>query len=388
MSDLKPADQRIYFDHAATSWPKPPGVVDAVCRYMNEEGATAGRGAYRSARRAGELLLRTRIKLAGLIGLSADPMDSNCISFHSSGTAALNSAIDGLVRPNDCVVTTAADHNSVLRPLHRLANDRNVDLRIVTCDQTGLVKTEDVLNAAGSDADWVIITSASNVTGAIQPIEEIAEKLKAHRARLIVDAAQTLGAKSIDVTTGVDALAAPLHKCVGGPAGTAMLYLAPSLHDSIRPLIVGGTGTASESLVFPVHQPDAMESGNLNVPAIAGVEVAVDRILERGLDQIEQDNRRICDHLTTALPSAVGRWIRPLFAQLPTFSLVPFSLPPAETAAVLDSEYGIEVRSGYHCAALVHQALLTNETGTLRISASAETTEAEIETLCAALADL
>ncbi len=369
---------RIYLDHAATSWPKPAAVLAAMDEYARRCGATAGRGLYQSAQQATEVVRGARQKLARLINAES----ASCISFHSSGTLALNVAIAGLIQPGDHVVTTAAEHNSVLRPLHLLQKKKLIRLTIVPCDVTGTVSAADIGHAIGSHTRLVAVTHASNVTGAVQPIGEIGKLLRDHQALLLCDAAQTLGYVPIDVRElGVDLLAAPGHKGANGPLGTGMLYVHAEHQDRLEPLIQGGTGSHSDSLEMPVEYPDKVESGNLNVPAIAGWSSGLDSLLESSGHPLGP----LAEMLYRELRAVVGLQVFGTPGPLPVVSVSISRMSPSDVATILDTEFNIETRSGFHCAALIHRYLNSGDEGTLRISGGHQTREHEIESVCQAL---
>ncbi len=224
--------RRIYLDHAATSWPKSAAVLDAMNRFARDCGAAAGRGGYRSAAEADRIVTQTRRAIARLVGAKS----ADCISLHSNGTAALNAAIHGVVRPGDHVVTNAAEHNSVLRPLHFMQQHQQVRLTVIPTDDDGFVDTAQLLEAVTDETRLVTLTHASNVTGAVQPIVAVGQALKNRPALFLCDAAQTFGSLAVDVVAaGIDLLAAPGHKASGGPLGTGFLYVTQAAHEQIVP---------------------------------------------------------------------------------------------------------------------------------------------------------
>ncbi len=369
---------RTYLDHAATSWPKPDAVLLAMDKYARQCGATAGRGAYQSAQHAAEIVRAARRKLAKLI--KAD--SANCISLHPSGTHALNVALHGLIGKGDHVVATAAEHNSVLRPLYHLQQTQAVEMTIVPCDNTGFVSADRLAKAIRDDTRLVAVTHASNVTGAIQPIQQIGHLLRDHDAVLLSDAAQTLGYLPIDVRQlGVDLLAAPGHKGAHGPLGTGMLYADVRIHDRLRPLIQGGTGSQSESLEMPGDYPDKVESGNLNIPAIAGWSAGLDLLIAGGAVSLGH----LAETLYGELNSIAGLEVIGTPSELPIASVKVPGMSPTDVASILDVEFRIETRSGFHCAALIHGYLNSGNEGTLRISGGHQTTPQEIKQACDAL---
>ncbi len=296
MSETK----RIYLDHAATSWPKSDAVIEAMDRFIRQCGAAAGRGGYRSAGQADQVVATVRRSIATLINAES----SDCVSLHPNATAALNAAIHGVVRSGDHVVTSAAEHNSVLRPLHHLQKHRGIQLTIVPADADGRVDAEQMLDAVGDQTRLVALTHASNVTGAVQPVAEVGQLLRDRPAMLLCDAAQTFGTLPIDVAAaGIDLLVAPGHKSSAGPLGTGFLFVARHLHRECIPLIQGGTGSQSESLEMPTEMPSMMEAGNLNVPALAGWAVALSELQSGDFDARFRHARALASRLHAGLAS-------------------------------------------------------------------------------------
>ncbi len=377
---------RIYLDHAATSWPKADSVLEAMNRFARECGAAAGRGGYRSAAAADAVVSSLRRSIAQRIGAS----NSDCISFHSSGTAALNAAIHGVLRPGDHVVVSAADHNSVLRPLNHLSQTQGVRLTVVPTDHSGLVDFQTLIASISSDTRLVALTHASNVTGAVQPIAELGEYLRSHNAWFLCDAAQTFGTIPISVEeVGIDLLAAPGHKSSGGPLGTAFLYVAPHLHSGFISWMQGGTGSQSESLEMPTSMPSMLEAGNLNVPALAGWAEALQSW--RSSDEVNrrmEHAARLAERLHAGLGQIDHLRVHGRPGILPVASVTIEDLAPSDAAAVLDAEFGIETRAGMHCAARIHSHLGTESGGTLRISAGHTSTESEIDAVIEALSTI
>ncbi|QDT07224.1 putative cysteine desulfurase [Rubripirellula lacrimiformis] len=371
MTDRK----RIYLDHAATSWPKADSVLAAVDDFARHCGAAAGRGGYASAQTAGSVISRARHLIATQIGAPSD----DCISLHHGGTDALNAAIHGILRPGDHVVTTAAEHNSVLRPLHHWKQHHGIRLTIVPTDRGGQVDADQLLDAVTDQTRLVAVMSASNVTGAVQPIDEIGKRLSDHPAAFLCDAAQTFGTLPIDVGhSHIDLLAAPGHKSIGGPSGTGFLFTAPRLHDALVPSVQGGTGSHSESLDMPAQMPSKLEAGNLNVPAIAGLVEALKQHRDHA-DPIVQRSAAMAIRLHQSLAAIDGVTLHAAGAALPIASITVRGCAPSDLAAILDAQFGIETRSGLHCAAMIHGCIATDLHGTLRISAGHTSSDADID---------
>lgn len=380
-SDVNPSP-RVYLDHAATSWPKSEAVLAAMDRYARDCGAAAGRGGYASATQADAVISTTRQAIAELVQAES----SRCISFHANGTAALNAAIHGVLRPGDHVVTTAAEHNSVLRPLHHWQHRHGVKLTIVPTDKNGLVDADELLAAVRDETRLVTLTSASNVTGTEQPVQTVGHGLLDHPAIFLCDAAQTFGCLPIDVrAAGIDLLAAPGHKSSGGPLGTGFLYVAEKFHDEIASSVQGGTGSQSESLDMPRMMPNAMEAGNLNVPALAGWVEALRALQLIGLDAKIEHHAMIADRLHASIGSIDRVRIFGRAGRVPIASIAVEGYSPNDVAIILDTEFGIETRAGLHCAALIHRCIESGPEGTLRISGGPTTTCEEIDAVASAL---
>jgi cysteine desulfurase family protein len=380
---------RIYIDNAATSWPKPEAVYQAVDRYQRELGAPAGRSAYEEAMVAGKLVDDARQALARLIGAA----DARQVIFCFNGTDALNLAIHGLLRPGDRVVTTVAEHNSVLRPLRDHEQRGEIDVTRVGCDAEGLIRLDELEAALKQGARLVAVTHASNVTGALQDIEAIGRMAHEQGALVLVDAAQSLGHVPIDVSRlPIDLLAAPGHKGLLGPLGTGLLYLRPGLQQELAPLKQGGTGTRSEEDVQPLDLPERYESGNLNAPGIAGLGAGVRWLAERGLKGQREHEIELTGRLHDGLRGIPGVTVygpgRPE-QRVGVVSITLSGYDPQELALVLDSAYRVQVRAGLHCAPLMHRSLGTLAGGgTARFSLGAFTTTEEIDTAIRAVKEI
>jgi cysteine desulfurase family protein len=372
--------RRIYLDNAATSWPKPESVYVAVDRVLRN-GAAAGRSSYREAVEASEVVQRTRASVAKLLNAG----DARRIVFTSNGTDALNLAIHGLLdRRGGHVITTVAEHNSMLRPLRALADAGRITLDVVDCNDDGRVDFATIAAAIRNDTRLVAVTHASNVTGAIQPIEEIIAIAHRHGAICLVDAAQTLGEVPIDVRAlGVDLLAAPGHKGLLGPLGTGVLYLRPGTEALVDCVRQGGTGSESHSDQQPADLPTKYESGNLNVPAIAGLGAGVSYLLEQGIENLRDHATTLTSRLRIGLQSIDGvRLFGPNDLKL-SVGIVSMTLEGCdvhELAAALDTAFGVQARVGLHCAGPMHQRLGTlAEGGTLRFSVGPFNTTEDID---------
>jgi cysteine desulfurase family protein len=359
---------RLYLDHAATSWPKDPKVLDAVGEYLREDGATAGRGAYASALKSMNWVDRARIAIAHLIGAP----NSTDVALMSSGTHALNEAIYGSIRPGCHVIATAIEHNSVLRPLERLRQDHTIQFDIAPCNSVGWVDPHDIFQLHRTNTRLVAISHASNVTGALQEIETIGKWCHEHDVIFLVDAAQSLGYVPIDVVNShIDYLAAPGHKGLGGILGTGFLYLAKNRQNAHRPLLCGGTGSQSESLVPELLWPTKVEPGNLNLPGIVSLAVAAEILLKHPIQTLAKTMQADWEkfrNILSQIPKLQLHAGSESQRQVSVLSCTHASLAPNDLAAILDAEFQIETRSGLHCAAKIHNYLGTADNGTLRFS--------------------
>lgn len=378
---------RIYLDNAATTWPKPESVYQAVDGYLRNNGATAGRGVYREAVEADRIVETARHRVAQLINAPS----AECIVFTHNCTEALNLALCGFLQPGHRVATTEAEHNSILRPLHHLQEDGGVEVSWVPVNETGRVDLE-LMRKAARGSQLVAITHASNVTGSLQPIGEVSCMAKSHGARLLVDAAQTAGSVSIDVQAlGVDLLAAAGHKGLLGPLGTGFLYLAPGMEKIVEPLHRGGTGTRSDEAWQPTSMPDRYESGNQNVPGLAGLAAGLEYIAGQGIAAIHDRELRLITRLMQSLAELPGiRQLGPPIGE-ERVGLVACTVEgydPREFASLLDSSFGIQVRAGLHCAPLTHKRLGALPAGSVRFSVGPFTSDDEITRTVAAAREI
>lgn len=359
---MEAAPIRRYLDNAATSWPKPDPVLAAWNHAARIVGAAAGRAAYRSAVEADAIRQRARMAAARLLG-GVDPAR---VALPGGCTLALNLAIHGLVRPGDHVIATAADHNAVLRPLHALARRGIAAVTIVPCDGLGRVDPAAVAAAWRPATRLVACTHASNVTGAVQDVAAIATIAHDRGGLLLVDAAQTLGQMPLDVATfGADLVAAPAHKWLHGTAGVGLLWARAGIEP--EPLVQGGTGTRSESLDMPEAFIDRMEPGTPDVPALAALVAADAWLRDRGLAATGASCRSLAAECAARLGALAG--VRVLAAEgAPIVSFTVEGYDPGEVAVLLEQAAGVEVRSGFHCAACVHEHLGTAAGGTVRVS--------------------
>lgn len=380
---------RLYLDQAATSWPKPDGVYQAVDEYQRRLGVAAGRSAYVEAVEVSQRVARARAAVARLLGAESPRR----IAFAFNGTDALNMAIHGALARGGHVITTVAEHNSVLRPLRSLEVAGRIAVTRVAVDRQGVVRADELRRALRPETKLIAVTHASNVTGAIQPAAEIGRLAREAGVLFLLDAAQTAGEMPIDVRQlNVDLLATPGHKGLLGPLGTGVLYLRPGIEDHLESVRQGGTGTSSESDRQPDEMPEKFEAGNLNVPGILGLGAGVEWLLERGVERVRGDAVAHTGLFVQRLKAIAAITVYGPETAAERVGLVSFNLlgiEPQELAAILDSPFGIQCRAGLHCAPLMHAALGTLGTGgTVRASFGPFTTLEEIERAAAAVAQI
>jgi cysteine desulfurase family protein len=377
----------IYFDNASTSWPKPEAVTAAMTRFLCEYGANPGRAGHELSLQAGRVVYEARERVSRLFGVD-DPLS---VVFTKNATEALNLAILGTVAPGDHVITSVMDHNSVLRPL-RLLEGRGVSVTRLACAADGTLDPDDVARAITGATRLVVLGHASNVVGTLCPLEAIDRLLDHDRVLLCVDAAQTAGAYPIDVAAmHIDLLAFTGHKSLYGPQGTGGLCIGERARARLQPLMVGGTGSASDSDVQPGFLPDRFEAGTLNAVGIAGLAAGIAFIEDRGLANIRERERALTARLIAGLQSIPHvRVLGPADAARQT-AVVSFSVDGwicSDVASALEDRIGLCCRPGLHCAPLAHRHLGTAPVGTVRFGLGLFNTEAEIDSALAALREL
>ncbi len=376
-------------DNAATSWPKPPAVCDAVDHYLRQNGAAFGRGATRRGAEIHRTIERCRSRIARFWNAESPER----ILFTFNGTDSLNLALHGILRTGDHVVTTEIEHNSVLRPLRWLQDRGTIDVTFVPPDPEGVVQAENLADAIQKTTRLLVLSHVSNVTGAIQPVADVCQLARRSGVKTLIDAAQSAGHLPIDVSEWeADLVASSGHKGLLGPLGTGLLYVRPGVEEILEPLRQGGTGTLSEEDRQPGSLPDKYESGNHNVPGLIGLEAATDWLETEGLTAIQERLDQATDYLWTHLRDLPGVQLfgpadRRRRCGVVSFQLEQFA--PQEAAAILDEHFGIEVRAGLHCSPRMHQALGTMAGGgTIRLSPGPFTTQQELEQVVSALQEI
>ncbi|MBQ2834566.1 MAG: aminotransferase class V-fold PLP-dependent enzyme [Clostridia bacterium] len=365
----------IYLDNAATSWPKPREVVQAMARSLEECGANPGRGGHTLSLAAGRIVEGCREALAQLLGEE----DASRIVFTQNATDALNTAIHGVVRTGDHVVSTLLEHNSVLRPLSELSRSGAITLTLVAPDSRGIIRAEDVERALLPGTKLMVMTQMSNILGVEQDVAAVGAVCRRHGVLLLVDAAQTAGHLPLaPLRWGASMLALPGHKGLLGPHGTGALWIRRGVR--VAPLRQGGTGSSSESMYQPEEMPDLLESGTLNLPGIAGLSAGIDAARRH---EAAAHIRALCRYLRAELLNLPQvRVYTPDEAMMVTFNVESVG---SQTAAELLDRRGICVRAGLHCAPGAHRFLGTLDGGALRVSPGIYSTKEEIHALIQAV---
>ena len=374
----------IYFDNAATTMRKPEQVIQAVTEALSSMG-NAGRGVHAAALDASRVIFDTRVKLAELFH-AENPKQ---IVFTMNSTESLNIAIKGVLKPGDHVITTALEHNSVLRPLYEM-EDRGVELTVLQADRFGNFCLEEMEAAIRKNTKAIVCTHGSNLTGNLVDIKQVGEIAKKHGVLLIADASQTAGVFPIDVKEmNIDILCFTGHKGLLGPQGTGGMYVREGL--AVRPLLSGGSGVQTYEREHPKQMPTALEAGTLNVHGLAGLRAAVSYINDYGMENIRKKEQELMRQFYDRVKMIPGIKIYGDFEKKDRCAIVSLNVRDYDSSEVSDAlfvHYGISTRPGAHCAPLMHQALGTVEQGAVRFSFSHFNTLEEIEIAVRALEEL
>ena len=375
----------IYLDNAATTFPKPEAVYNAMMDCMKNYCANPGRAGHKLAMKAAREIYDARENIAKLLNVD-NPMD---IVFTNNATDSLNLAIKGVVNEGDHIITTSMEHNSVIRPIKALEKI-GVENTIVQCDEQGFLNIDDLEKAIKSNTKLIVTTHASNVCGTLIDIKSISEIARNHNILYLIDASQTLGVYNIDLKgIKADMLAAPGHKGLLGPQGTGILYIREGL--SLDILKEGGTGSRSEDLFQPDLVPDKYESGTHNTPGIVGLNEGVKFIFKEGIDKIKEHEEELCKYMLERLeeiPNIKIYGLKDAKKRASVISINIGNMDSGEITFLLDSEYDIATRSGIHCAPLAHKTLGTLEQGAVRFSIGYFNTKEEIDKSIDALKEI
>jgi cysteine desulfurase family protein len=378
----------IYFDNAATSWPKPPGMSAAMAFFQTYAGANPGRSGHRMANQAARMMYAAREAVTALFH-APDPLR---VVFGANVTEALNLALRGLLRPGEHVITSSMEHNSVMRPLRALERE-GVEVTVVSCSPEGFLDPADLEAAVQPNTKMIALTHASNVVGSLLPIPEIGRIARRHAVLLLVDTAQTGGAYPIDMQADtIDLLAFTGHKGLYGPMGTGGLIVGERVDLSrMKPLKYGGTGSYSDLEEQPGFLPDLGESGTPNGVGLAGLEASLGWLQARGVAAIRAHETRLTGRLITGLCAITGVTVYGGLdpsRQTATVSFNIAGLAPSEVGLRLDEEHAILCRVGLHCSPAAHRTIGTFPTGTVRFSLGYWNTEQEVEAAIEAVRQL
>lgn len=378
----------IYLDNAATTYRKPEAVIEAVADAMRHMG-NAGRGAHEASLDASRMIYETRLQLAELFGLKTPSQ----VAFTANSTESLNIAIQGLFEAGDHVITTAMEHNSVLRPLY-LMETRGVELTIVPADQKGRIRYENLEEAVRGNTRAIVCTHASNLTGNMNDLARIGDICRRHGILFVVDASQTAGVFDIDMEVmNIDVLCFTGHKSLMGPQGIGGICVRERV--IVRPLLAGGSGVHSYSKTHPTAMPTALEAGTLNGHGIAGLHAALTCLNEQGQSVIREKEHRLMTQFYNGVKDIPGVTVYGDFdgdripsERAPIVTLNIKDYDSGEVSDALAQDYGILTRAGAHCAPLMHEALGTVDQGAVRFSFSFYNTEEEVCTAIQAVREL
>ncbi len=365
----------IYLDNGATSFPKPKGMLQVMNECLGEYCGNPGRSGHKMSMRTGELVYKTRKRL----GKSFNIDDCSRIVFTSNTTEALNLGIKGVLNNGDHVITTAMEHNSVLRPLRAL-EESGVETTIIRCAGDGSLSLEMLKKEIRDNTKLIITTHASNVTGTILPVRKIGSLARERNILYMVDAAQSAGSIPIDVVEmKIDMMAIPGHKGLLGPMGTGMLYVRENIQ--LKPFKEGGTGTKSRELIQPQEFPEGYEVGTVNAPGIIGLGYSCNYVSGMGIENIRRHEEELISILDEALRNMRGITVYGPWDCKKKTGIVLFNINRIgceEVCDVLSSDYGIASRGGYHCAGLAHRTIGTYDTGAVRLSVGPFNTKRDI----------
>lgn len=373
----------IYLDHAATSFPKPPEVSEALLYALEQASANPGRGSHRMAVQASRELFKCRIALSKLLDVH-NPVD---IAFTANTTIALNMAIQGYLEAGDHVISTMTEHNSVRRPLEALKRSIGIEITYIDVNAQGEINLAEVNQAFTPRTRLLVCNHSSNLLGSILPVAELASIAHDHGAKILIDIAQSAGHIPVCLSQWqIDMSAFPGHKGLLGPQGTGGLYIAPDI--DLYPLLYGGTGSQSEEIDQPTVRPDRYEAGTPNTLGIAGLHAGVQYVLERSVAVIAEEEQKLSQYMMEKLLKIENiHVLGPKLGKERT-GIVSFIMEHKDSAEIafrLDREFGIAVRAGMHCTPLAHQSVGTLHTGAVRASVGYRSTQDDVDKLIEAI---
>lgn len=390
---------KIYFDNASTSFPKPPEVVTAITDYLSNIGCNINRGCYSLAYQTEEMVFECRELLNELF----HGPDPRSVIFTKNITESINVILKGFLKPGDHIIVSSMEHNAMMRPLVQL-EQQNVSFTRIQCDHDGVFPIEELPKAIQKNTKMVAILHASNVCGTVMPLQEIGTICREHNIKFLVDSAQTAGILSIDMKSmHIDALTFTGHKGLLGPQGIGGFLLTDEMSSLITPLLAGGTGSISHTEEIPSFLPDRFEAGTLNIPGIMGLRASLLWLKEREIDCISHHELSLTNHFLESLQNtelhkkirlvglpSIEKAFKAQFDwnRIGVVSIQPYEMDAAELAYQLDSQYHILTRVGLHCAPSAHKTLGTFPEGTIRFSFGWNNTIQEIDYAIEALIKL
>ena len=373
----------IYLDNAATSFPKPDAVADAMVRYLREVGAPLNRSVYQNAQEAELVTLSLR---EGLKRFFHFPEKATHVILTPGNTYGLNYLIKGLLHPGDHVIVSAMEHNAVMRPLLQLFD---VSFDRLPADSDGFVDPDDIRKLVRQNTKLILMAHGSNVSGTVQNVSAIGAMAAQYGIPFALDGAQTAGHFPLDFEgLQLSALSVPGHKGLLGPSGIGALLMTEELAQRLTPLVAGGTGSASDSELLPAYLPDRFESGTLNLPGIYGWEAAMGFVSARGVDALRAHETKLTGRFIEGLRDIQSvRLCGPtsLENRVDVLSLDFLRKDNAAVAYELEQRFGILTRCGLHCAPAAHRSLGTFPKGTVRFSLGYANTEADVDAALAAI---
>lgn len=371
-------NKKIYFDNGSTSWPKAPGVAEAMSQLLLNGAFNINRGNYEGAYEVESIVYETREMLAELFHF---PNSRNVI-FTPGITHSLNYFIKGFLRSGDHVIVSGLEHNAVMRPLHQMEK-QGVTYDVALTDSEGMVDVNSVEALIRPETKAVVMTHASNVCGTIVPIREIGEICEKHGIFFVVDSAQSAGTIEVNMTEcKIDFLAFTGHKGLLGPQGIGGFLISDKLNEQMTSYIAGGTGSISDSYEMPETLPDKYESGTMNLPGIIGLHAALKYIRETSLHVIQAKKMELAEYFIRKVKEIPGLRIAGKQEIEDRVAVVAVDFTERDNAMIafeLEQEYGIMTRVGLHCAPLAHNTLQTYPQGAVRFAFSANNTKEEID---------
>ncbi len=374
---------RIYFDQAATSFPKGEGVIEAMTRFMAQSGSNISRGSYQTAYETAGEVYEVRERLCRFFDFGPLPQMAKNVIFTPNVTYALNFIIKGFLKEGDHVLVSGMEHNAVMRPLVQMEKENRISFDRIPCNQKGELDLAAVERLIKENTRAIILTHGSNICGTLLPLKEVGELARKHGLRFIVDTAQTAGVFPISMREmQIDALAFTGHKGLKGPQGIGGFLVTDEMAEVITPIITGGTGSISDQEDTPDFLPDKFEAGTLNLPGIVGLGKGLEWIESLGLNKIREKELALTEQFITGICQIEGIKLigkENIKGRSAVVSFQCAGLDEAELAFRLDQEYHIQTRVGMHCAPGAHKSLGTFPQGTIRFSFGYENTEEEVE---------